>query len=302
MPMNDSVICERTANPTVPTKPAAMIAVRFGRISAVMIRHVLSPLARAASTKSRRRSDSVWARSTRAPHAQPVDGDDERDRHAAGRGQLARDDDDERQLRDHEEHVGEHRQALVAEPADVARGDADDHADRRRDDAGDEADDHDAAGADEDLREDVLPEVRGAEPVLPRRRLQDVVAARARVVRRDPRADDRDQEEEPEDHQAGDAPSSCAGRGTGACRPRGARWRPARSSAAPRRIAVSIVMSALLTGARVEHAVDEVGHDVGEQHGERDHQEAALHERVVLRRHRGEQDSSRCPGRRRRSP
>ena len=29
-------------------------------------------MARAASTKSRLRSDRVWARSTRAPHAQPV--------------------------------------------------------------------------------------------------------------------------------------------------------------------------------------------------------------------------------------
>ena len=34
------------------------------------------------------------------------------------------------------------------------------------------------------------------------------------------------------------------------------------------------VMSALLSGARVEHAVDEVGHDVGDQHGERDDEEA----------------------------
>ena len=37
-----------------------------------MIRDVFSPVARAASTKSRLRSDSVWARSTRAPQAQPV--------------------------------------------------------------------------------------------------------------------------------------------------------------------------------------------------------------------------------------
>ena len=72
MPMKASVVCVSTANTTVATKPEAMMAVRFGMISAVMMRHVLSPLARAASTKSRRRSDRVWARSTRAPHAQPV--------------------------------------------------------------------------------------------------------------------------------------------------------------------------------------------------------------------------------------
>ena len=80
MPTNESVIWDRTANPTVPTKPAAMMAVRLGRISAEMIRHVLSPLARAASTKSRFRSESVCARRTRAPHAQPVDRDDQRRR------------------------------------------------------------------------------------------------------------------------------------------------------------------------------------------------------------------------------
>ncbi len=72
MPMNESVMSESTAKPTVPTNPAAMIAVRFGRISAVMMRQVRSPFARAASTKSRRRNDRVWALNTRAPQAQPV--------------------------------------------------------------------------------------------------------------------------------------------------------------------------------------------------------------------------------------
>ena len=141
------------------------MAVRFGMISAVMMRHVLSPLARAASTKSRRRSDSVWARSTRAPQAQPVTAITEGDRHAAHRGQLAGDDDDERQLRDDQEDVGQHGQALVADPADVARGHADEHADRGGADAGDQADDHHAAGADDDLGQDVLPQLVGAQPV-----------------------------------------------------------------------------------------------------------------------------------------
>ncbi len=48
------------------------MAVRFGRISKTMMRQVDSPVARAASTKSRRRSDRVCARSTRAPHAHEV--------------------------------------------------------------------------------------------------------------------------------------------------------------------------------------------------------------------------------------
>ena len=50
IPMKARVISDITAKITVPTKPEAMIAVRFGMISAVMIRQVLSPVARAAST------------------------------------------------------------------------------------------------------------------------------------------------------------------------------------------------------------------------------------------------------------
>jgi hypothetical protein len=50
MPMKASVISDRTAKMTVPTKPDAMIAVRLGRISKRMMRQVFSPVARAAST------------------------------------------------------------------------------------------------------------------------------------------------------------------------------------------------------------------------------------------------------------
>ena len=49
-----------------------MIGSRLGTISQPMIRPVLSPVIRADSTKSRLRSESVCARSTRAPQAQPV--------------------------------------------------------------------------------------------------------------------------------------------------------------------------------------------------------------------------------------
>ena len=48
------------------------MATRFGSTSENMIRIRLSPMIRAASTKSRRLTDRVWARSTRAPQAQPV--------------------------------------------------------------------------------------------------------------------------------------------------------------------------------------------------------------------------------------
>ena len=48
--MNASVISESTANTTVPMKLDAMIAVRLGSTSKPMMRHVDSPVARAAST------------------------------------------------------------------------------------------------------------------------------------------------------------------------------------------------------------------------------------------------------------
>lgn len=49
-PMKARVISVRTAKMTVPTKPEAITAVRFGMISKRMIRQVDSPVARAAST------------------------------------------------------------------------------------------------------------------------------------------------------------------------------------------------------------------------------------------------------------
>lgn len=70
--MNARVVSPRIAAVTVPTKLEAMSARRFGSISTVMMRRSGSPLARAAWMKSRLRSDMVWARSTRAPHAHPV--------------------------------------------------------------------------------------------------------------------------------------------------------------------------------------------------------------------------------------
>ena len=57
---------------TVNRNEVATTGIRFGRISNVMIRQLFSPMIRAESTKSRVRMDSVWARSSRAPNAQPV--------------------------------------------------------------------------------------------------------------------------------------------------------------------------------------------------------------------------------------
>ncbi len=71
-PRNARLAWVRMAPVTVPRNDAAMIASWFGRMSRAMILAVLSPVARAASTKSRLRSERVWALSTLAPQAQLV--------------------------------------------------------------------------------------------------------------------------------------------------------------------------------------------------------------------------------------
>ena len=261
---------------TVPTKPDGDDRREVRQdLDAVMIRQVRSPLARAASTKSRRRSDRVWARSTRAPHAQPVRAMTAATREPARRRQLAGDDDDQRQLRDDQEDVGQRRQRLVADAAEVARGDADEHADDRRDDAGQEADDHDAAGADEDLatgrpgrggwcrasarrtaaagwpRDSAFGSygaIHGADDA---RR----TAKNPRITR--PVRDLRVAQEA--GTGAGPAPGAVGVGGDVRCL---------------RRTSASTVMSALLAGARVEDGVGDVGQHVRDEHGERDDEEA----------------------------
>ena len=57
---------------TVNRNEVATTGIRLGRISNAMIRQLFSPMIRAESTKSRLRMDRVWARSCRAPNAQPV--------------------------------------------------------------------------------------------------------------------------------------------------------------------------------------------------------------------------------------
>ena len=76
------------------------------------------------------------------------------------------DDDDQRQRRDHQEDVGQRGQAFVAGRRRGSRRSPRSTTDRMvaTTPAG-EADEHDAAGADQHLAEDVLAEVGGAEPV-----------------------------------------------------------------------------------------------------------------------------------------
>ena len=71
-PMNASAAWVRIAKIIAKMKLDTMIGSSFGRISTNTIRQARSPDARAASTYSRLRTDSVCARSTRADAAQLV--------------------------------------------------------------------------------------------------------------------------------------------------------------------------------------------------------------------------------------
>src|SRR5699024_6209508 len=71
-PRKDRPASDRMPVITENRNPEAISGNAFGMISLTMIRTRDSPVARAASTKSRRRSDIVWARSTRADPAQEV--------------------------------------------------------------------------------------------------------------------------------------------------------------------------------------------------------------------------------------
>jgi hypothetical protein len=55
----------------------------------------------------------------------------------------------------------------------------------------------------DELGEDILSGLGGAEPVLGRRRLQQICTARLRRVRREQRAEDRQQDEEDHDDEPG---------------------------------------------------------------------------------------------------
>jgi hypothetical protein len=115
-----------------------------------------------------------------------------------------------RQCRDHEDHVGQQRQCLVGDSARVAAADADHDRDDRGEQAGARADLQRGARAGHDLGEDVLPELRGAEPVRGRRGLPFGVAERKRVTGEE-WADDRDSREEYDDARAGQEPTGPQG-------------------------------------------------------------------------------------------
>ena len=108
------------------------------------------------------------AEDARAPRP-PCEGEHDDDARGPGR-QIRRQHDRERQPRDHEEDVDEHRQHGVGAAAQVAGRDADERAHERHEQADGEADGERDARAGDGLREDVLSLPRRAEQVAPRRR------------------------------------------------------------------------------------------------------------------------------------
>ncbi len=204
MPMKASVISDRTAKITVPTKPEAMTAVRFGRISNGMIRQVrLAGGPGRLDVVAPAQRQRLGAQHPRAPGPRG-EADDQGDHQVARRPgassatmMISGSAGITRKTLDSADRLSS------AAPPRKPDADADQDRQRGRDDAGEQADEHHAAGADEHLAEDVLAEVRRAEPVLAGRRLEQCRCCAPRVVRRDPRADDREQAEEAEDDQAG---------------------------------------------------------------------------------------------------
>ncbi len=95
--------------------------------------------------------------------------EDDDDVEQAGAAQVGRDHDDQREDRDHEQHVGDEREDAVADPAEVGGRHADEHRDEGGEPAGREGDDERLARAPDELREDVLALGGRAEPVGGRR-------------------------------------------------------------------------------------------------------------------------------------
>ena len=117
----------------------------------------------------------------------------------------------------------------------------------------------DAAGADEDLGEDVLAGLGGAEPVGAGRRLEQVVAHRVGVVRGEPRARRRRATtKNAEDQQPGAGLAAAQEAEPGSAGRRGA----GTSVGTATSVAVTDMASGLLPGAGVEEDVDHVGEEV----------------------------------------
>ena len=190
-----------------------MSDVIVGRISNRITYDFRSPRTRADSRNSRLRSDSVCERSCRAPYDQPSTPSTTTRVKEAGVLLVGRDHDDEREDRQHENHVGDEGEEPVAGSAEISRRDADEDGESRGERPDGQRDHERAPGSPHELREDVLPVGRRAQQVLPgcaeiRREL-----LRPRVVGRDLAREDRDHDEDEHQDDADDRFAAAADRG-----------------------------------------------------------------------------------------
>src|SRR5580704_3558018 len=129
----------------------------------------------------------------------PRDADDDRDHHSgAGPVQVAGDDDQQRERRDDQQHVGDQVQHAVPGPAEVGGGHADQRGEERGAEAGPERDQQHRAGAVDHLGEQVLAERGRAQQVRARWTEAARVDLGTRVVVRDHPGEQPDQDEERE--------------------------------------------------------------------------------------------------------
>src|SRR6516225_7518093 len=132
----------------------------------------------------------------------PAGQSDDRDHHrGAGPVQVAADDDEQREQRDDQEHVGEHVERPVPGPAEIGGGHADQHRDDRGQQPHTERDQEHRPGAVDQLREHVLAERGGAEQVPGGDGEQPRIDLRVRVIVRDDAGERRDKDEEQQQHR-----------------------------------------------------------------------------------------------------
>ena len=133
------------------------------------------------------------------PAGQRDRGDQHRGRPAVG---VGGDDDQQREQRDDQQHVGQHAERAVPQSAQVGGRHPDQHRDPGRGQPDHERDDQHVPGAVDELGEQVLAVVVGAEQVGGREPQLRRVGVLARAVVRDHAGEQRDQDEDPEQDRA----------------------------------------------------------------------------------------------------
>ena len=171
-------------------------------ISVKTIRRVDSPATLAASTKSRLRSESACPRRMRASTAQVVKPMISTSITGPPVLHERGDHDQQRQRRDDEKDVRDEVDDVVDQAAAVGGEEPEEDGDRRREDRGERPDRKRLARAPDDLREDVVALIGGAEEEVPARRLAGEADDVAWTVRREQGGEDGTADDRGEDRDS----------------------------------------------------------------------------------------------------